>query len=452
MGFTRLKMAKMKKCVFSLAFVCTAGFAFCKKSKLILLAFCLIVGFKTANSQPDYQNENIKTNINETDDCTKQDCDIAFYIDNKEAGFFRPSTKQLIYIFKYKEGRLKGKNKVLTIKNNGDVINDEGEKLAEIITNGVRNCSYDGYLQLESDGIVLMDGEVIGRIDDEGAVYIDNYRYGTAKGLDKRYAALVYFSAFFDRKLLKNVRIEIAKLINKQVEKESAYNLQWSSDRNCEVFDVRNCYLIFEKCKYQYYMDKGKIVKHGEIECTNGNYQFVWDDEWRRNNVCVKGSYNKGKKDGQWHYSEEYFQKGKQYISEVTAIFRDGKLNGEYRYSKKEDGKTIIIVICSFIGGKPFGKYYQMRDQTETIIYYDEYGTKTGPMTIITKDEEHHGTFKHDYLYDYYYIDKKTKEKFTPAGMQGQNKTVKLLQFTDNSGDNAGIVLCGIIGTSTIID
>ena len=36
--------------------------------------------------------------------------------------------------------------------------------------------------------------------------------------------------------------------------------------------------------------------------------------------------------------------------------------------------------------------------------------------------------------------------------MQGKNKSVKLLQFTDSSGDNAGIVLCGIIGTGTTID
>ena len=228
--------------------------------------------------------------------------------------------------------------------------------------------------------------------------------------------------------------------------------IKWSSEKNCEIFDIRNCYLYFDKCKYQYFKNGTDIIKHGEIECTNGKYHFVWDNEWRRNNVCVKGSYNKGNKDGQWHYSEEYVYKGKQYISEVTANYRNGKLNGEYRYTKKENGKSIIIVLCNFIEGKPYGKYYEKRNKKETIIYYDEYGTKTGPMTIVTEDEEHHGRFEHDYLYDYYYIDKKTKEKFTPADMQGKNKNVKLLQFTDDSGDNAGIVLCGIIGTGTTID
>jgi hypothetical protein len=229
-------------------------------------------------------------------------------------------------------------------------------------------------------------------------------------------------------------------------------DVQWSSDKDCEVFDIRNCYLIFERCKYQYYTDRGKIVKHGDIECTNGVYRFVWNSEWNNNKVNVKGHYHNGKKDGQWHYTEEYVIDGKSYIKEVVANYSVDKLDGEYGYSKKENGKVIERVICGFVKGKPFGKYYQMRGNTETTIHYDYYGTKTGPMTIITENEEHHGTFKHDFLHDYYYLDKKTKEKFTPAEMQGKIKSIKLLQFTDDSDDNAGIVLCRIIGTDTIID
>ena len=184
--------------------------------------------------------------------------------------------------------------------------------------------------------------------------------------------------------------------------KKNAYKttnqIQWSSEKNCEVFDIRNCYLIFEKCKYQYYTDRGEIVKHGEIECTNGKHRFVWDSDWRNSIINVKGNYFEGKKNGQWRFEMKYVYKGKLHIVNVTANYKNNLVDGDYIYSVQEGDVITEKVTCSFKNGKPFGRYYEYRNNMEQIIYYDENGKKNGPMTINTEDEEHHGVFKNDII------------------------------------------------------
>lgn len=227
--------------------------------------------------------------------------------------------------------------------------------------------------------------------------------------------------------------------------------IKWSSEKNCEVFGIRNCYLYFDKCKYQYFKNGADIVKHGEIECTNGRYRGVYDYDMANAVVNVKGFYRNGLKHGQWYFEHKVIDdNGNVYVYVCQTTFKNDKVDGKFIYGKRKGDEVIQYAEANYIEGKPFGKYTQLNGKTVTIINYDEYGKKTGPMTIITEDEEHYGTFKQDYLYDYYYIDKKTKEKFTPADKQGVRQSIGLLKFSIYAEYGVESILNTIIGSGIL--
>jgi hypothetical protein len=223
--------------------------------------------------------------------------------------------------------------------------------------------------------------------------------------------------------------------------------IKWSSQKNYEAFDIPNCYLFFDKCKYQYFKNGDKIIRHGEIECTNGKYHFIYQTQ-TNSVVNVKGTYKNGKKHGQWYYQEEFKLNGIVCISAVKASFKNGIVDGKYIYVRKEGNDVTEQVRATYSNGKPYGEYYESRAGREITVYFDEQGEKTGPLHIKEPNQEHFGNFKQGVLVDYYYIDLKTKEKFEPADNQGKTFSINFLQFYRTVDyPCAGIVLCEIVGT-----
>jgi hypothetical protein len=61
-----------------------------------------------------------------------------------------------------------------------------------------------------------MDGEKVAMINDNGQVYIYDVLIGTAKGLDKKYAALLYLGIYHNKESLSKAKLELAEVKRKQ--------------------------------------------------------------------------------------------------------------------------------------------------------------------------------------------------------------------------------------------
>ena len=129
------------------------------------------------------------------DDVTKKvNGDIDFYFGDNHKGFYRSKNGKIVLDDRHADGEHKGKNIIYTIEKNGDVVYDDGQKVGELQGGGIINCrNCSPYVTLAASGDVLMDGEVIGHIDDNGNVTWEGKSIGRAKGLDKQVAAYIFF-------------------------------------------------------------------------------------------------------------------------------------------------------------------------------------------------------------------------------------------------------------------
>ena len=140
----------------------------------------------------------------------KTNGDVDFYYMDSHRGFYRARTKKIVFDDLHKEGKRSGKNVVYTIEKNGDVTFDDGRKVGEVLDGGIVNChSTAPYLTLAANGDVVMDGEVIGNIANDGNVTMEGMSIGKAPGIDKQVAAYIYFGILFDKQGIATARTKI---------------------------------------------------------------------------------------------------------------------------------------------------------------------------------------------------------------------------------------------------
>ena len=140
----------------------------------------------------------------------KANGDVDFYYMDAHRGFYRARTKKIVFDDLHKEGKRSGKNVVYTIEKNGDVTFDDGRKVGEVLDGGIVNCHATApYLTLAANGDVMMDGEAIGHIGDDGNVTLEGMSIGKAQGIDKQVAAYIYFGILFDKQGIATARAKI---------------------------------------------------------------------------------------------------------------------------------------------------------------------------------------------------------------------------------------------------
>ena len=140
----------------------------------------------------------------------KTNGDVDFYYMDAHRGFYRARTKKIVFDDLHKEGKRSGKNVVYTIEKNGDVTFDDGRKVGEVLDEGIVNCHATApYLTLAANGDVMMDGEAIGHIGDDGNVTMEGMSIGKAPGIDKQVAAYIYFGILFDKQGIATARAKI---------------------------------------------------------------------------------------------------------------------------------------------------------------------------------------------------------------------------------------------------
>ena len=136
--------------------------------------------------------------------------DVDFFLKNDYKGFYRSRNHKIILEERHEEGKRSGKNIVYTIEKNGDIVCDDDTKAGQMLDGGVINCrGYSPYLTLAANGDVVMDGEVIGHIDNNGNVTIEGTSIGEAKDIDKQVAAYIFFGIYNDKQSISTMRTEI---------------------------------------------------------------------------------------------------------------------------------------------------------------------------------------------------------------------------------------------------
>ena len=188
--------------------------------KALSIAAVMVFGTATAHAQFGNLVSGLKKAKQTVEDVNKKvNGDIEFTKGGKVQGFFRTRTNQFIFEQKHSKGDREGKNIIYTIEKNGDVTFDDGRKVAEIKDNGEVNCHDEApYLTLQDDGSVIMDGEKVARIDNEGKVYLYDVLIGSAPGIDKKYVAYLYLGIYYNKERLAQAKEEMAEKKRKEAE------------------------------------------------------------------------------------------------------------------------------------------------------------------------------------------------------------------------------------------
>ena len=167
-------------------------------------------GKKAAEKAKEVKEKVDKTKDKVDEEIKKTNGDVDFYYMDAHRGFYRARTKKIVFDDLHKEGKRSGKNVIYTIENNGDITFDDGDKVGEMLDGGIVNCHKTApYLTLAANGDVVMDGEVIGHIDNDGNVTLEGVTFGKAPGIDKQVAAYIYFGILFDKQGISAAREKI---------------------------------------------------------------------------------------------------------------------------------------------------------------------------------------------------------------------------------------------------
>ena len=188
-----------------------------KRTGLIALLFALVCclpaeaqlgGLINKGKQAVNKAKQVKKQVDE--EIKKANGDIDFYYNDAHRGFYRARGNKIVLDDLHKEGKRSGKNIIYTIEKNGDVKRDDGDKVGQVLDGGIVNCNGSSpYLSLAANGDVIMDGEVIGHIDDKGNVTLEGTAIGKAPGIDKQVAAYIYFGILNDKQGIATTRAAI---------------------------------------------------------------------------------------------------------------------------------------------------------------------------------------------------------------------------------------------------
>ena len=144
----------------------------------------------------------------------KANGDVEFYYMDTYKGFYRSKSGKIVI-----ESR-SDKKTVYSIEKNGDITTDDGSKVGQVLNNGAINChNLSPYLTVAANGDVVMDGEVIGRIDDAGKVAWEDQVIGKAPGINKQVAAYIYFGILNDKQ---TITVRRAQIKEEQLRAEQA--------------------------------------------------------------------------------------------------------------------------------------------------------------------------------------------------------------------------------------
>lgn len=188
-----------------------------KKIGFIVLVFSLLCGLPAEAQLGNLINKgkNVAKKAKEVkekvdDEVKKVNGDVDFYFMGAHKGFYRSRNQKIVFDDLHMEGDRTGKNVIYTIEKNGDVKFDDGKKVGEVLDGGVVNChSVAPYLTLAANGDVMMAGEVIGHIDNDGNVTLEGTPIGKAKDIDKQVAAYIFFGILYDKPGIDDVRARI---------------------------------------------------------------------------------------------------------------------------------------------------------------------------------------------------------------------------------------------------
>ena len=186
--------------------------------RILAVSAAMLMGAATAQAQFGNLINGIKKAKETVEDVNKKrNGDIEFSRGGTVQGFFRTRTGEFIFDKTHPDGERKGKKVIFKVEKNGDVMYDDGRKVGEVLKDGTVNFHGEqGYLKVQGDGSVMMDGEKVAMINDNGQVYIYDVLIGTAKGLDKKYAALLYLGIYHDKASLAKSKAELAEVKRKQ--------------------------------------------------------------------------------------------------------------------------------------------------------------------------------------------------------------------------------------------
>ena len=204
--------------------------------RIMVVSAAMLLGVTTAQAQFGNLIGGIKKVKETVDDVNKKrNGDIEFTKGGNVMGFFRTRTGEFIFDKTHPDGERKGKKVIFKVQKNGDVMYDDGRKVGEVLSDGTVNFHGEqGYLKVLGDGSVMMDGEKVAMINDNGQVYIYDVLIGTAKGLDKQYAALLYLGIYHNKESLAKTKLELAE-VKKQREAEAKRQQEQAAQRRAQA-------------------------------------------------------------------------------------------------------------------------------------------------------------------------------------------------------------------------
>lgn len=189
-----------------------------KGIRMMVVLAAMLLGTTAAQAQFGNLVGGIKKAKEVVDDANKKrNGDIEFTRGGSVQGFFRTRTGEFILDKTHPDGDRKGKKVIFKVEKNGDVVYDDGRTVGQVLSDGTVNFHGEqGYLRVQKDGSVMMDGEKVAFINDNGQVFIYDVLIGTAKGLDKKYAALLYLGIYHNKESLAKSKAELAEVKRKQ--------------------------------------------------------------------------------------------------------------------------------------------------------------------------------------------------------------------------------------------
>ena len=325
---------------------------------MVVLA-AMLLGVTTAQAQFGNLIGGIKKVKETVDDANKKrNGDIEFTKGGNVMGFFRTRTGEFIFDKTHPDGERKGKKVIFKVEKNGDVMYDDGRKIGEVLSNGTVNFHGEqGYLRVLNDGSVVMDGEKVAYINDNGQVYIYDVLIGTAKGLDKKYAALLYLGIYHNKESLAKAKQELAEVKRKQEAEtkrqqeqaalrraQAAQNTSKSSGNSGNTQKKVREYTI-EKGSARGYVDENGVVynwAHKKLgQLPKGSSGDITDDVGHRIGSVWSGDI----KDSSGNLLCHVTSGGSISVKGSNATVAEVKANGRIDMSK--DSKTLGYCQCN---------------------------------------------------------------------------------------------------------